>query len=209
MRDPMSSPYNSDHSDWHLKPQASYPALPGPYTPPQQPVPYQHPEGMPQQPVPSQNAYPGYPTPPAYPTPSYQAPPYPMQQLMPQYQMPYNQVPQGVNVNIITTQNAYPQVVYDPFSGSARTALTMGIIAILIWIIPFIGSLTSLVCAIVGIITGIRGLKSTTRHGSAVAGLILSSLTIALMVGMLLLFGAAMFSLLNAQHGVQSMPTAP
>ena len=206
MRDPMSSPYNADNSDWHLKPQASYPAQPEPYNPPQQVPGYQHLEGMPQQPVPYHNAYPGYPVPPVYPAPGYPAPPvypapgYPVQQQVPQYQMPYSQMPQGVNINIINTQNAFAQELYDPYSGQARTARTMGIVAILIWIVPFVGSLTSLICAIIGVINGIQGLKSTTRHGSAVTGLILSGITLALMVGGIIIFGATLLTLLGMHH---------
>jgi uncharacterized protein involved in response to NO len=97
-------------------------------------------------------------------------------------------------------QNGYvPQEVFDPYRSAAVTALTCGIIAILIWIIPFVGSLTSLICAIVGVINGIKGRKSVTRGGSATTGLVLSIIALVFIIGGILVFGVSMLTLLTAK----------
>jgi hypothetical protein len=184
-----------NNPEWQLQPQASYPGQPNSsYNtyPPQVPA-YLPQEGMmPRQQMP---AYPPQaammPQQPApYPQPYAAYPPQPV----PQYQVPPNPYAQPVNISINNVQNGYvPQEVFDPFRGAAVTALTCGIVAVLIWIIPFVGSLASLICAIVGVINGIKGRQSTTRAGSAVTGLILSILALVIIAGTVFFFVSILF----------------
>jgi hypothetical protein len=186
-------PPTYNNPEWQLQPQASYPGQPNSsYNtyPPASQVPAYPPQGgmMPQQPAPYQQPYAAYPPQPA-----------------PPYQMPPNPYAQPINISINNVQNGYvPQEVFDPYRSAAVTALTCGIIAVLIWIIPFVGSLTSLICAIVGVINGIKGRKSITRSGSATTGLVLSIIALVVMVGMVLF---AVFTLLIAASAAHH--TAP
>jgi hypothetical protein len=197
-------PPTYNNPEWQLQPQASYPGQPNSsYNtyPPQVPA-YLPQEGMmPQQQMPAYppqvGMMPQQPAP--YPQPYMAYPPQPG----PQYQMPPNPYPQPVNIHINNVQNGYvPQTVFDPYRGAAVSALTCGIIAVLIWIIPFVGSLVSLICAIIGIINGIRGRKSITRAGSATTGLVLSIIALVFIIGGILIFGISMLTLLTAKHGI-------
>jgi hypothetical protein len=192
-------PPTYNNPEWQLQPQASYPGQPKsgyegyppasqvPAYPPVAQVPAYPPQAgmMPQQPAPYQQPYVAYPPQPG-----------------PQYQMPPNPYPQPVNIHINNVQNGYvPQTAFDPYRSAAVSALTCGIIAVLIWIIPFVGSLISLICAIIGIINGVRGRKSITRAGSATTGLVLSIVALVFIVGGIMIFGVSMLSLL-AKHGM-------
>lgn len=129
-------------------------------------------------------SYPGYeqPVPSAYPPPpSYGAPPYPSQQgqppALPTYSAPnvYMQpapYPYGVPI---------PVAPPDPGSGQAVTSLVLGILSTVFAFIPCFG-LISFVLGIIGLIMGIFGRKSVTRHGNAVAGIVLSSIGLGLSV---------------------------
>ncbi len=182
MNDQNPQHYNAD---WQHQPQASYPAHPAPYNGPQQVSGYPSQEAWPQQPAPYQHPY-------------FAPPPQ-----APAYQVPGNVSSQPMNININNVQNGYPQQVFDPYRGHAVTALTMGIIAITIWIIPFLGSLISLICAIIGIANGIQGHKSITRAGSATTGLILSIVSIVLMIGTVVIFLLPMIALILAPHAIR------
>jgi hypothetical protein len=179
----MPPSYGSESSDW-LRPQAGYPAQPGPYGSPQPQVPgYAYPPAAVPQPQPP------YAYPPANPYASYPAP-----------------MPQPVNVVINNAQNNIPQMgylgpyVYDPYAGSAGTTLALGIWAILVWIIPVLGTLASLICAVIGLFVAIRGCKSTTRRGSAITGLVLCIITLTLFTFGILMFGATLLALMSGHH---------
>ncbi len=167
----------SYNPEWQPQPQAAYPTDGAPYVPPQPMPEYGSYQG-----VPPVNRPQSYPEQPMY-QPQQPMPPYQMQQPMPQYQyQPQQPMPAyvPVNVNVINTQfPGYYAEPFDPHRGKAMTARTMGTIAITIWLIPYLGTAVSFICAIIGLICGIAGLKSTTRHGSAVAGIVMSVIALA------------------------------
>lgn len=169
-------PPPANNSDWSYQPQASYPTQPPVYDGSQP-----HSGSQPYSSYPPQQGY-------SQPNPYYQAP-------APQYPIPG---PQPLHININNVQNGYPQLVADPYRNQAVTALTLGIIAILIWIIPFLGSLVSLICGIFGIVIGVQGRKSLTRSGSATTGLILSIFAILINLTIAAAFIAIPFFVLRA-----------
>lgn len=77
--------------------------------------------------------------------------------------------------------------IADPGSGAAAASLILGIVSafgiflVFVPCLPLIG----LGAAVAGIITGALGLKSTTRHGMALGGLVTSVSALALGVGMI------------------------
>ncbi|QBD79856.1 DUF4190 domain-containing protein [Ktedonosporobacter rubrisoli] len=170
----MASSYNSDNSEWQLKPQASYPTPPNPHTPEQAERDYQ-PALYSEQPHPQQNTY----------------TPYRASALEPQ---PHIAIP--VQSPSYRYQPGFVPLTFDPYSNAAQTTLILGIVASAAWIMPFLGWLASFICAIIGVITFFQGRKSVTRHGSAVAGLALCTIVLTVMGLSLLLFGGAILALL-------------
>lgn len=127
-------------------------------------------------------SYPGYQSSSAYPPP----PPYGATPYQPtQGQPPAAPVPPVYGAPNIYVQPApYPYVVAappDPGAGQAVAALVLGIVAIVCAIIPCL-QLIGLVTGIVGLVLGIVSRKSVTRHGMAVTGIVLSSISIGLTV---------------------------
>lgn len=140
----------------------------GDYPPQSQPWPEQPPDP----------SYPGYAQPSAYPpSPSYGAAPYPPppgQPGTPMYGAP----------NVYVQPAPYPYVVAappDPGAGQAVTSLVLGIISIVFTFIPCFG-FVAIVTGIIGLIMGILGRKSVTRHGMAVTGIVLSAISLGLSV---------------------------
>ena len=138
------------------------------YPPQSQPWPEQPPDP----------SYPGYAQPGAYPPPpSYGAVPYPPppgQPGTPMYGAP----------NVYVQPAPYPYVVAappEPGAGQAVTSLVLGIISIVFAFIPCFG-FVSLVTGIIGLVMGILGRKSVTRHGMAVTGIVLSAISLGLLV---------------------------
>lgn len=126
--------------------------------------------------------YPGYeqPAPSAYPPPpSYGSSPYPT---------PQGQPPASYGAPNIYVQPApypygvpMPVAVPDPGSGQAVTSLVLGIISTVFAFIPCF-QLIVIVTGIIGLVMGILGRKSVTRHGMAVTGIVLSSIGLGLSV---------------------------
>jgi len=140
----------------------------GNYPPQSQPWPEQPPDP----------SYPGYAQPGADPPPpSYGAAPYPPppgQPGTPMYGAP----------NIYVQPAPYPYVVAappDPGAGQAVTSLVLGIVSIVFTFIPCFG-FVSIVTGIIGLIMGILGRKSMTRHSMAVTGIVLSAISLGLSV---------------------------
>ena len=78
----------------------------------------------------------------------------------------------------------YPYVVAappDPGAGQAVTSLVLGIISIVFTFIPCFG-FVAIVTGIIGLVMGILGRKSATRHGMAVTGIVLSAISLGLAV---------------------------
>lgn len=136
------------------------------------------PQNQPWQGQPPDPSYPGYAQPGAYPPPpSYGDAPYPPppgQPGTPMYGAP----------NIYVQPAPYPYVVAappDPGAGQAVTSLVLGIISIVFTFIPCFG-FVAIVTGIIGLIMGILGRKSVTRHGMAVTGIVLSAISLGLSV---------------------------
>ena len=136
------------------------------------------PQNQPWQGQPPDPSYPGYAQPGAYPPPpSYGDAPYPPppgQPGTPMYGAP----------NIYVQPAPYPYVVAappDPGAGQAVTSLVLGIISIVFTFIPCFGFI-AIVTGIIGLIMGILGRKSMTRHGMAVTGIVLSAISLGLSV---------------------------
>lgn len=183
------SSYN-ENPQWHSQPQASYPVYGIPQQP-QQPQENYPVYGVPQQPQQPQASYPAgtpfpqnpaqlYPGPNNYQQPGYAAPgmyqpasPYMVQQ--PMYQPAMVQQPFAYGV--------------DPYSGKALAGLILGIIGLTVWLIPFVGSPSAIVCAIIGIVLSAQGRNSPTRGGMATAGLVLSIIAVAFVPLLLLCSG--------------------
>lgn len=106
-----------------------------------------------------------YPTPGAY-TPQVQG-------MYPQ-QTPYGVYP-GMSMSQV-----------DPDRGKAIAGLVLGIVALVIWLIPFVGALTSIVLSILGIVFSSQGRRSVTAGGMANAGLVLSIIAVILVPVLLL-----------------------
>ena len=85
-------------------------------------------------------------------------------------------------------------------SGRAVAALVLGIIGLLAWLIPFIG----LPIQIVGLVLGIQSRKST-KHGMAIAGIVLSSIGILLSIVSALL-GMLIFASLGVYTTESPLP---
>lgn len=136
------------------------------------------PQNQPWQGQPPDPSYPGYAQPGDYPPPpSYGAAPYPPppgQPGTPMYGAP----------NIYMQPAPYPYVVAappDPGAGQAVTSLVLGIISIVFTFIPCFG-FVAIVTGIIGLIMGILGRKSVSRHGMAVTGIVLSAISLGLSV---------------------------
>lgn len=153
----------------------------GNYPPQSQPWPEQPPDP----------SYPGYAQPGAYPLPpAYGSAPYPpppgqqpVAPSQPMYGMP----------NVYVQPAPYPYIVAappDPGAGQAVTSLVLGIISIVFTFIPCFGFI-AIVTGIIGLIMGILGRKSMTRHSMAVTGIVLSAISI----GLAVLFGILWFGL--------------
>lgn len=151
----------------------------GSYPPPSQPWPEQ----------PSEPAAPDYGPPGAYPpppmAPGYGAPQYPSYPAQPgQPPMPPAQPMYGAPNIYVQPAAPYPYVVAappEPGSGQAVTSLVLGIISIVFTFIPCFG-FVAIVTGIIGLIMGILGRKSVSRHGMAVTGIVLSAISLGLVV---------------------------
>lgn len=183
----MMPPSYSERSDY-LRPQANYPMQPAPYGSPQPQAPgYGYPPSVqqPQQP---------YAYPPVNPYNPYPAPP-------PQPPQPINVIINNAQTNANVANAGYVPVImgpYDPYAGAASTTLALGLWAILVWIIPLIGTLASLICAIVGLFTAIRGCKSVTRRGSAITGLVLCIVTLMLFTAGFIIFSSTILTIMGS-----------
>ena len=151
----------------------------GSYPPPSQPWPEQ----------PSEPAAPDYGPPGAYPpppmAPGYGAPQYPSYPAQPgQPPMPPAQPMYGAPNIYVQPAAPYPYVVAappEPGSGQAVTSLVLGIISIVFTFIPCFG-FVAIATGIIGLIMGILGRKSVSRHGMAVTGIVLSAISLGLAV---------------------------
>jgi hypothetical protein len=86
--------------------------------------------------------------------------------------------------NIYMQPAPYPYVIAappDPGAGQAVTSLVLGIISVPFAFIPCFGVIT-LVTGIIGLIMGIMGRSSVSRHGMAVAGIVLSAVGLGIFV---------------------------
>ena len=151
----------------------------GSYPPPSQPWPEQ----------PSEPAAPDYGPPGAYPpppmAPGYGAPQYPSYPAQPgQPPMPPAQPMYGAPNIYVQPAAPYPYVVAappEPGAGQAVTSLVLGIISIVFTFIPCFG-FVAIATGIIGLIMGILGRKSVSRHGMAVTGIVLSAISLGLVV---------------------------
>ena len=151
----------------------------GSYPPSSQPWPEQ-----PSEPVAPDYGPPGaYPPPPM--APGYGAPQYPSYPAQPgQPPMPPAQPMYGAPNIYVQPAAPYPYVVAappEPGSGQAVTSLVLGIISIVFTFIPCFG-FVAIVTGIIGLIMGILGRKSVSRHGMAVTGIVLSAISLGLVV---------------------------
>src|SRR5438067_8778511 len=105
-----------------------------------------------------------------------QAAPPASQQMSPQvipapppiYQQPHYVAP-------VVFAHPYPPVPQDnPYAGLATSSLVLGIVGLVFSILPLFLSWCSLPVTIIGAILGGVGLRSTTRRGQAIAGLVTS-----------------------------------
>lgn len=161
--------YGQQSQPWPEQPPTSYPQSYGPEGS------YPPPPAYPSQPV--------YPPPPPYgavvPPPAYPS--------QPMYGQPYAQpYPYGVPI---------PYAMPDPGAGMAVASLVLGIISLVFAALFFCGGMfVAPITGILGIIFGVLGRKSVTRHGSAMAGLITSIIAVAItvvIIGLYILFVAA------------------
>lgn len=171
----MSNWPPSEPSPWSAQPSGSYPQ-PGGQGPsgPEYPG---YPPAYP--PNPSAPLTPGYPPPPAYGSqpfsgpqgPAYGGPAQPSVPLTPA--MPYTPV--------VAYAPVVPVAQPDPGSGLAVAGMVLGIIGLFLFWFPacFLG----LPLAVLGTIFSGVGMRSKTRRGMAVAGLVCSILTMLLSVG--------------------------
>lgn len=123
-------------------------------------------------------ALPAQPPPPgAYPPPAYPLPPATVQLWPAHPPLPYGYLPPPY----------FQPPIADPGSDAAVASLILGIVSAFVTFLVFVPCLPliGLGAAIAGIITGALGLKSTTRHGMAVGGLVTSVVALALGVGMI------------------------
>lgn len=81
-----------------------------------------------------------------------------------------------------------PVPMADPGAGQATTSLVLGIVSLVFSIGSFFSACAffAFVLGVLGIIFGVIGRRSTTRKGQAVAGLIMSIISVVLTV---LIFG--------------------
>jgi uncharacterized protein DUF4190 len=160
----------------------------GSYPSPSQPWPEQ----------PSEPAAPDYGPPGAYPpppmAPGYGAPQYPSYPAYPTQQgqppIPPAQPMYGAPNIYVQPAAPYPYVVAappEPGSGQAVTSLVLGIISIVFTFIPCFG-FVAIVTGIIGLIMGILGRKSVSRHGMAVTGIVLSAISLGLAVLFIILY---------------------
>src|SRR6185437_3145173 len=144
----------------------------GDYPPQSQPWPEQPPD----------TSYPGYAQPGAYPPPpGYGSAPYPPPPG--QAPVPPSQPMYGAP-NVYMQPAPYPYVVAappDPGAGQAVTSLVLGIISIVFAFIPCL-EFVAIVTGIIGLVMGILGRKSVTRHSMAVTGIVLSAISLGLSV---------------------------
>jgi hypothetical protein len=177
--------YSQQSQPWPEQPPSSYPPSYGPevsYPPPpaypSQPL-YPPPSVYPSQPLyPPPAAYPAQPLYPPPPPPSYPSQAAPGQSGM-YPPMMYAQ-PYGVPM---------PFAPPDPAAGMATASLVLGIISLAFTVLFLCGGLfVAPVTAILGIVMGVLGRKSYTRHGNAVAGLVMSIIALVIAGGMLALY---------------------
>lgn len=150
-----SEPYSQESQPWPEQPPSSYPpsyGSEGAYPPP---------PAYPSQPLyPPPTPFGGIVPPPAYPA-----------QPAPVYGQPYAQ-PYGVPI---------PFAAPDPGSGMAVASMVLGIISLVFTALFFCGGLfVAPITGIVGLVLGILGRKSVTRHGSAIAGIVMSIVALAI-----------------------------
>lgn len=98
------------------------------------------------------------------------------------------QAPAASAPAVPAAQQPIPVAVHDP-RGKATASLVLGIVGLLAWLSPMLGT----VIGIIGIVMGTMGRKSTAR-GRATAGLVLSILTVVASVGNFILSVYLMFS---------------
>jgi hypothetical protein len=109
----------------------------------------------------------------------------PSWQSQPQSQQQWQQQPSPVYV-MQQAPNAYAAYGVDPYKGKATAGLVLGIIGLTVWLIPFVGAFSSIVCSIIGIVLSAQGRRSPTGATMATAGLILSIIAL-VMVPILLI----------------------
>ncbi len=79
-----------------------------------------------------------------------------------------------------------PDSLVDPYKSKAIAGMVLGIIALAIWLIPFVGAFISIVCSIVGIVMSSAGRKSPMYSSQATIGLVLSIIAVVLVPVLLL-----------------------
>ena len=180
-------------SGYPQQPEGSYP--PGYDSAPRYPPP-PLPPSMPLPPPPGYGQ-PAYPSQPLYPSPEYGQLAYPSQPLYPPPAYPS----QPLNApNVYFAQPYYPAVpmgVPDENGGLAIAALVLGIISIPLALF----GLCDLPFFALAIIFGALGLKSTLRHGVAMAGLITG------IAGFVLVIGSIIFGVLLNIALINATPT--
>ncbi len=153
------------------------------YSQQSQPWPEQPPSSYP----PSYETEAAYPPPPAYPAQPVYPPPGPFGAAVPPpaypaqsaYGQPYPQ-PYAMPV---------PYAMPDPGAGMAIASLVLGIISLVFAALFFCGGIfIAPITGTIGLILGILGRKSVTRHGSAIAGMVMSIISLAITGGILVFY---------------------
>jgi hypothetical protein len=92
----------------------------------------------------------------------------------------------------------------EPGAGLATTSLIMGILALVtllfVWV-PVCGWIAPTTLGILGIIFGALGRKSVSRHGQAIAGLVMSIIAVGLQIAWIVIYYAVIVSALSAAAG--------
>ncbi len=79
-----------------------------------------------------------------------------------------------------------PDSLVDPYKSKAIAGMVLGIIALAIWLIPFVGAFISIACSIIGIVMSSAGRKSPLYSSQATVGLVLSIIAVVLVPVLLL-----------------------
>lgn len=79
-----------------------------------------------------------------------------------------------------------PYSPVDPYQSKATAVLVLGIVALTIWLIPFVGAFASIACSIIGIVMSSEGKKSPLYSSRATTGRILSIIAVVLVPVLLL-----------------------